>query len=78
MLPLACQETAEAELFPQKGFEMGAGKGGSLKTTLTGGVMGLILDGRGRRPLSLPENPEKRIAKLQEWAKALEAYPQVN
>ena len=75
VLPLGVGQEAEAELYPQKGFDLGAGKGNPLRSSLTGGVAGVILDARGRRPLVIPESPEKRIAKLQEWALALDAYP---
>jgi hypothetical protein len=44
--------------------------------TLKGGVVGLIFDGRGRQPFRLPEERGARIAKLNEWNKALDIYPQ--
>ncbi len=37
------------------GFDVGAGKGKSLKATLTGGVVGIILDCRGRQPFAPAE-----------------------
>jgi len=74
-LPLEVGQKAEATLEPAAGFDVGAGKGKSLKTTLNGGVAGLIFDGRGRQPFALPENAEERIRKLTEWAEALGAYP---
>ncbi len=46
------------------------GKGKPVKGTIVGGVAGLIVDARGR-PLQLPQDNAKRIAKLNEWLAAL-------
>jgi uncharacterized protein (TIGR01319 family) len=73
-VPLAVGESAEALIEPAGGFDVGAGKGKSLRRTLNGGVVGLIFDGRGR-PFVLPTIPEQRIAKLSEWALAMDLYP---
>ncbi len=75
-LPLALGEKADAVLEPAGGFDLGSGKGHSMKRALTGGVAGIILDCRGRRPFVLPDDPQVRIAKLKEWGKALEIYPE--
>lgn len=69
-IPLSVGETAEAELKPEKNFDIGAGRGKSLRTKLTGGVSGIIIDCRGR-PLILPKESKYRIAKLKEWLSAL-------
>jgi hypothetical protein len=74
-IPLGAGEKAEATLEPVSGFDLGAGKGKSVKATLNGGVCGLILDCRGRQPFTLPADPTERIRKLREWAAALDAYP---
>lgn len=74
LLPLPVLEKAQAVLEPSRNFDLGAGKGKSLEATVEGGVVGVILDGRGR-PLVLPEDKAKRIAKLGEWNKALAIYP---
>jgi len=68
-------EICDADIDPARGFDMGRGRGRGFKTRIHGGVAGLILDGRGRRPLALPEDPGKRVAKLSEWIEALDAYP---
>jgi hypothetical protein len=39
------------------------------------GVVGLVIDARGRRPFALPDEPAARIARLREWNRALELYP---
>ena len=75
VLPLAQGETAEVEIVPGRGLDVGAGKGRTRTATVRGGVVGLILDGRGRRPFVLPEDAKKRVEKLREWAAALDLYP---
>ena len=76
LIPLGLGETVEAEIIPAKGFDVGAGKGKAVTTKLEGGVVGVIIDGRGR-PLTLPEDHGKRIAKLKEWFTELEVYPSI-
>ena len=74
-LPIGVGEKAEATLEPAFGFDLGAGKGKSVKATLSGGEVGILLDCRGRQPFGLPEEPAQRIRKLKEWTLALDAYP---
>lgn len=76
-IPLKEHETAKAELRPSRGFDLGAGDGKEVITTFEGGVVGLIIDTRGR-PLALPEDERERIGKLLEWFKALNAYSLFN
>jgi hypothetical protein len=66
---------AKAVLEPDRGFDVGQGKGAHLETTVSGGVCGLILDGRGR-PFTPPENNKERVEKLIEWMTALDVYPE--
>ncbi|MGE5560506.1 MAG: glutamate mutase L [Chloroflexota bacterium] len=66
---------AEAEIHPLKGMDVGAGKGQTLRTTLEGGVTGIVLDCRGRQPFALPEDKATRIKKLVEWIKSMDVYP---
>jgi uncharacterized protein (TIGR01319 family) len=75
-IPLGVEEKADALLEPASGFDVGAGKGKSLKVALRGGVCGILLDCRGRQPFTLPEDPALRVKKLKEWAASLEAYPE--
>ena len=60
----------------RSGFDVGAGKGKSLKAKLTGGMVGIIFDCRGRQPFVLPKEPQERIRKLVEWCEALDVYPE--
>jgi uncharacterized protein (TIGR01319 family) len=74
-IPLEEQQKATLEIKPTKGFDVGAGPGHDLTVEVEGGIVGLILDARGR-PLTLPEDDEARRKKLLEWFKALDAYPE--
>jgi len=74
-IDLAEGETADASIDPARGFDVGHGRGRGFKTKIHGGIAGIILDGRGRQPLGLPEDPTKRVQKLSEWIEALDAYP---
>lgn len=67
-------ETVKAELQPGSRFDLGAGEGKEVITTVEGGVVGIIIDTRGR-PLTLSEDTKMRTDKLLEWFKSLNAYP---
>jgi uncharacterized protein (TIGR01319 family) len=69
VLPMGAEETDEATITPAKGFDIGAGKGKSRTVTVEGGVVGLVLDARGR-PIAIPTDQTARVAKLQEWLRA--------
>ena len=71
--PLTCN----AILDPLRGFDVGNGKGGKVEKEISGGVTGIVLDGRGR-PFHLPEDNKTRVTKLKEWMIALDIYPQEN
>jgi len=68
-------QIAKGRITPTKRFDMGEGRGKEIITNVEGGVVGVILDGRGR-PLSLPEESEERRRKLLEWFISLDMYPQ--
>jgi len=78
--PLGLQENglpikARAILEPEKNFDLGAGPGVKVERELHGGVVGLILDGRGR-PFDLSTISEKeRVSYLSIWIKELDIYP---
>jgi hypothetical protein len=75
MIPLGERETINMVIKPQSGLNMGKGNGKSLETTVSGGVVGLIFDTRGR-PLVLPENDKERREKLIKWYLSLGVYPE--
>jgi len=60
---------------PDRGFDVGAGKGKAVTREVRGGVVGLLVDARGRQPFELPADPQKRIERLRAWNKTLKLYP---
>jgi uncharacterized protein (TIGR01319 family) len=73
-LPLGLNEAAQLEVSPTRKFDIGAGNGRRLTTKVTGGVVGIILDARGR-PFSFPEDVRERQKILTGWFEALDVYP---
>jgi hypothetical protein len=76
LIKLEVGQTAQFEGNPAKGFDLGAGKGRTLSTTIHGGVGGILIDTRGR-PLVLPTDKKARVATLTKWAKAVDLYPEL-
>jgi uncharacterized protein (TIGR01319 family) len=74
LISLTLTEQAKIELRPAKGIDAGEGKGNASTRPVKGGVVGLLLDGRGR-PLQLPTDQQARVAALTRWYKAVELYP---
>ena len=75
-ISMPVNERVSAKIIPAKHLDIGMGKGKEMETELEGGVVGIILDGRGRRPFNLPEEENKRIEKLTLWMKNLNVYPE--
>lgn len=69
-------ESPKAKLVakPVKGFDMGAGSGNRVEAEIEGGVVGLVLDGRGR-PFHLAKDHGKRRTDLGKWYKSMGMYP---
>ena len=67
-------EAMEAEIIPARGVDVGSGPGQIVKTKIYGGLVGIIIDARGRRPFVLPVNPVERVSKLQEWSKTVNEF----
>ena len=61
---------AEVLVTPTRQFDLGLGRGKAIRAQAQGGVVGLIVDTRGR-PLQLPADDQTRVAKLREWLAAL-------
>jgi uncharacterized protein (TIGR01319 family) len=74
ILPLGVGESAQASINPERGFAVGAGAGKALEAKVEGGLVGVIVDCRGR-PLVLPEDDRTRMETLRKWAVQLSAYP---
>jgi len=69
------RQKAVASVQPRRDFDVGEGSGRELSTTIEGGVVGIILDGRGR-PMVLPEDQTERKRKLLGWIRTLKMYPE--
>lgn len=66
---------AKAVLEPERGFDIGAGKGNTVEREIHGGVVGIVLDGRGR-PFDLSSLSESdRVSHLTKWMTELDIYP---
>ena len=74
-VPLEADKKAKAHIKPHRRFDAGAGKGKDFHTDVSGGVVGVVIDARGR-PLALPTERSERVRKLTEWNKALGVYPE--
>lgn len=75
LIPLASDQAVRAILTPAKGVDVGGGAGERVEKTLRGGTVGLVLDGRGRRPMTIPTERAARVAASAEWSAALDLYP---
>jgi len=74
LFPLDENETVLVRFQPVRGFDGGEGNGRVVEREITGGVVGFIVDARGR-PLQLPKDDQWRRRKLCEWLQALGAMP---
>jgi len=59
---------------PHKGYDIGAGSGHKIESTVMGGVVGIVFDARGR-PLKLPEEESERKETLLMWFDIMDLYP---
>ena len=72
----AAYEEIKAVLTPAKGVDVGAGQGEQIITTIYGGQVGIVFDGRGR-PLEIDSSSSKRILDLKKWSEAMNEYPEI-
>jgi uncharacterized protein (TIGR01319 family) len=68
------KQRAKAIISPRHNLDVGVGPGKTLETEIEGGVVGVIIDARGR-PLTLPQEDKERRRTLIRWLKSLDAYP---
>jgi hypothetical protein len=67
VIPLAVGQTATLELRPTRRFDVGLGTKGQAGTTrVEGGIIGIIIDARGR-PLPIADDPEEQRSRMQRW-----------
>jgi len=79
-LPLRPDQRASLKVEPGPGFRIGSGEPGKpLKTQpgqeVKGGLVGLIIDARGRDPMYLPPDPNSRAATIRRWWADVDAIP---
>lgn len=74
LFPLESGKQATIKVQPAKQVNMGAGSGVAVTKEIHGGVVGLLLDGRGR-PLQLPADQQNRVTALTKWFNAVDLYP---
>ncbi len=74
LYPLEEGKKATVEVTPARGFDIGSGRGRLQKFTLSGGLVGIVVDARGR-PLSLASDLETRRGQLVQWIEAMNLYP---
>ena len=74
LFPLESGKHATIKILPAKQANMGAGPGVEVTKEVHGGVVGLLLDGRGR-PLRFPVEQQARVAALTKWFDAVDLYP---
>lgn len=73
VLPLPLGEEAKVTIRPSRGFNAGFGPNTAKTITITGGVLGVIVDARGR-PIAFPKAPDRRRAVVKQWFDALGEY----
>ena len=71
-VPLADGEEVEVSLQPARRWDVGAGPGQALNARVRGGVVGLVLDGRGR-PIQMASDQD-RWRQVSDWQQALNLY----
>ncbi len=74
LFPLESGKQATIKVQPVKQFNMGAGPGIAVTKEVHGGVVGLLLDGRGR-PLRFPVEQQARVMALTKWFDTVDLYP---
>ncbi len=90
LIPLGPGQKARVRVVPERGIDVGAGTGKAIEKEIEGGVVGVVVDARGRTyrigldatgkefqeaAVSLPEDGDERIRALKRWHKALNIYP---
>jgi len=68
-------DAAEVVIRPNRYHDVGTGPGRTLTTEVQGGVVGLIIDARGRQPMYLPDDDARRVELLLSWIESVDMYP---
>jgi len=72
--PLGLNETAKLRANPAKGWDLGHGSGKPVEAVIHGGVVGIVLDTRGR-PIQFAADRPAQIADTVRWNKATDQFP---
>ncbi|HRU22710.1 MAG TPA: glutamate mutase L [Candidatus Latescibacteria bacterium] len=72
--PLGLNETAKLRATPAKGWDLGHGSGKPVEAVIHGGVVGIVLDTRGR-PIQFAADRPAQIADTVRWNKATDQFP---
>ena len=73
LFPLGYEEEAQISLSPVRDWDLGNGPGQEVTSTVRGGVVGVVIDGRGR-PIQIAEDRDERLAQITAWQKTLKLY----
>ena len=76
LIPCGVGQIAKATLKTRGGLILDSEKKKEMTVDLYGGVVGIVLDTRGRQPFVLPADKTERIAALKKWMKELKIYPE--
>ena len=76
LIPCGVGQIAKATLKTHSGLILDSEKKKEMTVDLYGGVVGIVLDTRGRQPFVLPTDKTERIASLKKWMKELKIYPE--
>jgi uncharacterized protein (TIGR01319 family) len=60
---------------PSRSLDMGAGPGRQVTGEIFGGVVGIVLDARGR-PMKFAGDKSSRVKQVDNWTRAFDAYPE--
>ena len=74
LYPLPLGEKASLKLQPSRRFDVGAGNGQAVEVEAMGGVVGLVVDTRGR-PFEVPTDAQQRVAQLDQMAVGFGCLP---
>lgn len=77
LYPLGVGEKARVTIQPERRLDMGAGRGQPVEAEVEGGVVGLVVDTRGR-PLEVSTASTERVPLLKKWFEALAVYPEIS
>lgn len=76
LIPCGVGEVAKASLKAHGGLILDKDKNRELEVDLHGGLVGIVLDTRGRQPFVLPVEASQRVPLLKKWMRELKAYPE--